>query len=133
MRRALLSALLLAAPAAFAQAQPATPPPAGNNAPAQAPAAPQEAQGRVTEVDDDELELELADKKKLELDVRDTTQVTWEGKPAKLKDLPKGADVRVRYVLEPDDDQRGAKDNDDDDDAVAVRIEARRAAAAPAR
>jgi hypothetical protein len=46
------------------------------------------------------------------LSVRDRTQVTLDGKPAEVKDLPKGAQVRAKFQLE-------------GEEPVALRIEAR--------
>ena len=50
------------------------------------------------------------------LSVRDRTQVTLDGKPAEVKDLPKGAQVRAKFQLE-------------GEEPVALRIEARSTAA----
>ena len=49
------------------------------------------------------------------LSVRDRTQVTLDGKPADVKDLPKGAQVRAKFQLE-------------GEEPVALRIEARSSA-----
>lgn len=49
------------------------------------------------------------------LSVRDRTQVTLDGKPVEVQDLPKGAQVRAKFQLE-------------GEEPVALRIEARSAA-----
>lgn len=68
-------------------------------------------QGTVMEVDDDDLTLAREGLPPVELDVHNRTEVTLDGKPSRVEQLPPGAQVRAKFQLK-------------DDDIIAVRIEA---------
>lgn len=59
--------------------------------------------GRVTNVGADSITLERATGEELDLEVRDTTSVTMEGRPVQIDALPEGSQVRASYMMVDDD------------------------------